>query len=398
MNQPTTTQMKTGIPKLFVLIALSSLAKVVSAQTFDSGSDGSHGALVVRSNTVIDLPADGVLHYTSVDIGSLSGEAITVSFRRNAFNTPVYLLSQGAVALRTGADIVLNGSASGFGNPGVGGPGGFDGGFGAIQGRPASDGHGPGAGTVAGYRSGVFAFARGQNTNVYGNTLLVPLIGGSGGSGDPNSTLGGGGGGGAVLIASSTLIYLNAGTRISCNGGHCGNGNGAGGAGSGGAIRLVAPVVDGTGRLEAAGGSAQVVGNHGSAGRIRIDTLNRFAWQNLTLSPYGEKWTVGSQMVTGLSDSRRLDIMEAAGTVIPMGTTNRVVISLPPGSSTNQTVKVRASGFTNDVPITVAVIPEIGGSTRFDTVIPVTSPGPVTNVLNVVIPVDAVTHLQVWSR
>ena len=166
-----------------------------------------------------------------------------------------------------------------------------------------------------------------------------------------------------------------------------------GGGGSGGAVRLVAPVVDGNGIVSVAGGNAVYPGG---GGRIRIDTLDRFNYRNLNLT--GGKVTIGTQMAAGLPDNRRLDIVEAAGLSIPVGTMNRVNVSLPVGSSTNQMVKVRASGFTNDVPITVAVIPESGNSTRFDSVITANGSNPATNTVNVVIPVDVVTHLQVWSR
>ena len=128
---------------------------------------------------------------------------------------------------------------------------------------------------------------------------------------------------------------------------------------------------------------------------MRIDTLDRLAWRNLVFSG---KWTVGAQMVTGLNDNRRLDIVEAAGRIIALGTADRVNISLPVGASPNQVVKVRASGFTNDVPITVAVIPENGNSTRFDSVITANGINAVTNSVSVVIPVNSVTYLQVWSR
>ncbi|MFO0733725.1 MAG: hypothetical protein U0361_22760 [Nitrospiraceae bacterium] len=44
------------------------------------------------------MPADGILNYTTVNIPG----GVTVSFTRNALNTPVILLAQG--------DVVINGT------------------------------------------------------------------------------------------------------------------------------------------------------------------------------------------------------------------------------------------------------------------------------------------------
>ncbi len=90
--------------------------------------------------------------------------------------------------------------------------------------------------------------------------------------------------------------------------------------------------------------------------------------------------------------------MEAAGQPIAAGITNQVLISLPPGASTNQTVRVQATGFTNDVPVTVAVAPEAGASARFDGVISISSTNPVTGTVNVVIPADSFCNVSVWTR
>ncbi|MFO0730382.1 MAG: hypothetical protein U0361_05190 [Nitrospiraceae bacterium] len=59
------------------------------AQTFSSGT-GSLGALAPVSNTVITLPADGILNYTTVTIPRADG-----TFQRNAANTPVTMLATG---------------------------------------------------------------------------------------------------------------------------------------------------------------------------------------------------------------------------------------------------------------------------------------------------------------
>ncbi len=365
-------------------------APTLLAQAFNSGSDGSYGAIDVTNNMTLDIPSNGVFNCTTITIRS--GQSL--SFRTNALNTPVYLLAQGDVLIDDGGAINAHYSSSVSGStPGLGGPGGFAGGFGAFQGYPDGDGLGPGGGTQSDGYEAASAFASNQgNTNVYGNTLCVPLVGGSGGGGEGG--YGGGGGGGAILIASNTRITVRGTVYANGGGGPYNN------SGSGGMIRLVAPIVDGhrnpDGNSRPDGINFYVVGTgNASGGRVRIDTLDRLAWRNLVFSG---KWTVGTQMFTGLGDPRRLDIVEAAGRSIPLGTADRVVINLPLGADTNQIVRVRASGFTNDVPITVAVIPENGGSTRYDAVIPATGGNPATNAVNVVVPVDSVTYVQVWSK
>ena len=364
---------------------------------FDSGSTGSHGAFNPTASTNLILPPDGIFHFTTVNIPN----GVGVGFIRNALNTPVYILAQSNVVINGTLD--LPGGHSSLSNPGRGGPGGFDGGFGAVQTYPPSDGQGPGGGKITNSYSGVFGLPKGQNSNVYGNTLLVPLIGGSGGAGGTDGN-GGGGGGGAIVIASNTRItitYRGGGGNpynIYAYGGNCGGAAGIGGAGSGGGVRLVAPVVDGTGSIAVYGGGASNVNFQGGAGRIRIDTLDRHAWQTLNVDDFGAKWTVGSQMYVFPPGNPRLDIVEAAGQTIPEGTNGPVSVLLPPGTSTNQIVKVKATGFTNDVPVTVAITPEAGRSKRFNALIAVSGQNPVISSINVEIPDDSFCHVHVWTR
>ena len=68
------------------------------------------------------------------------------------------------------------------------------------------------------------------------------------------------------MIASNTKIKFGANGRIYANGA---DGAYAFAGGSGGAIRLVAPLVVGPGRLFVEGGT------HAGAGRIRIDSIHR---------------------------------------------------------------------------------------------------------------------------
>ncbi|MCP4250596.1 MAG: hypothetical protein GY778_26435, partial [bacterium] len=235
------------------------LATTVVAQPFDSGSDGSDGALSINTATVIDLSlADGtpgngtydpalhavVFNYTTIDIiGSL-----TVSFADHPSGAPVVWLASGDVTIISGAVLTLDGSA---GQPAGStlrvaaspGPGGFPGGFGGavLATRFPSGGYGPGgpsidpAGGDMGGSGGSYATTGtlgGGSVNVdlgptYGNICLLPLIGGSGGAGGWDAVTGecgggGGAGGGAILIASSGTITMSATIRA---------GGGAGGFG-----------------------------------------------------------------------------------------------------------------------------------------------------------------------
>jgi len=64
----------------------------VWAQAFNSGSTGALGAFSPATNTVVTLPADGILNYTTVTIPA----GVTVTFQRNATNTPVTMLATGS--------------------------------------------------------------------------------------------------------------------------------------------------------------------------------------------------------------------------------------------------------------------------------------------------------------
>lgn len=291
-----------------VAMALSLVFSVVPhALAFESGSTGADGALAPTVNTEIQLPPSGVLNLTSINIPA----GVTVTFKKNALNTPVYLLVSGDATIagvidlsgKRGADTGTagNGNMADDGTPGVGGPGGYDGGRG---GRPSTTvtnpitaggaGLGPGAGrgAVNGNRAtdnctssrtyahsydnlGGYAGHATQSTEnvlsncakpsihgpAYGSEILQPLMGGSGGGGGGGGTAfageGGGGGGGALLLAASGTLSVTG--RIVAKGGaanyQTGTGvGGEGGSGSGGAIRLVATTLAGNGHLYASGG------------------------------------------------------------------------------------------------------------------------------------------------
>jgi hypothetical protein len=217
-------------------------AFTVQAQSFSSGSTGSDGALDLTSgDQVVQLPESGVLNYTTVSVPA----GRTLTFRRNLRNTTVTMLAQGAVSIEGRIDVSAVGQNygpfCGFTGIRAPGPGGF---YGGQVNQP---GFGPGAGaTPSGFGSWI------------GPLSLVPIVGGSGGAGDPGAL--GGCGGGAIVIASSVSItqhqthpshsgiYANGAADYACGGGGF---YFVGGSGAGGAIRLVANAININGKLSA---------------------------------------------------------------------------------------------------------------------------------------------------
>ena len=293
------------LPALVSMLFLST-----AGFAFDSGSTGADGALNPTVDTEIPLPSSGVLNYTSVNIPP----GVTVTFKKNAANTPAYVLASGDITIagtisikgEDGKDVGAYGDGliGDDGLPGKGGPGGFDGGRGgrkdtaltpAVIRGGAGLGPGGGLGGIEGnngcnpdksfyfphfgiggaYAADVYSYyVKGYCSapqlplsRAYGSELLQPLVGGSGGGGGRGGSVyagtGGGGGGGALLLAASGTLTIS-GTVEASGGDGGGNPNsltslssgygGRGAGGSGGAIRLVATSVTGKGTLYARGG------------------------------------------------------------------------------------------------------------------------------------------------
>ncbi|MBN9690096.1 MAG: hypothetical protein J0M24_07645 [Verrucomicrobia bacterium] len=381
---------------------LSAAASLLQAQTvaFDSGSNGSLGDVVITNDTQIVLPADGVLHYKTFAV--LDGVAVT--FIKNAYNTPVYLLSQGDVVIE-GRIFVSGGDSAGDRGPGLGGPGGFDGGRRGVGDLPPGDGQGPGGGRAGNHAganvsssagSGSFLTQLGAGStnlgNIYGNAALIPLIGGSGGGGTPG--FGGGGGGGAILVASATRIrFGSAGNHfIDATGGAWGTG-GAYNGGSGGAVKLVAPTVEGPMRINVSNRNGT-----GGAGRIRIDAVN-FSGANFGHHAPAHSLSYGSMLATGLEGTLpRLDLISVAGRVLPTNNVANGFILLPNGVAGEQPVVVRARNFGSQVPVRIVVAPDNGETTYFDGVINNTGATPAEATFNVFIPANSPAKVNVWTR
>ncbi len=390
-------------PRLAWLLLAAALpsATTLLAQPFSSGSTGSYGAMNITTNTTLALPADGIFNCTTITVASNA----TLTFTRNALNTPVYLLAQSNILIQ--GSINLNGSLGTITAGGAGGPGGFDGGPSGQFGFSPGPGQGPGAArvvtneSVAGNASfgavGIQPYGGGQPPAgpIYGNALLMPLVGGSGGGGNVSPQFSGGGGGGAILVASSTEISLLTGTIIARGRGASADGvneQSQGGCGSGGGVRLLAPVVR-TGATRVDVGSAF---NYGGAGRVRIDTTDRRFIDGNTAG--GAPFTVGANMASFPNPLPKLSIVEAAGTVIAEGSGAPVQIQLPFGSTTNRTVTVLARDFNSSVNVDVVLIPESGAAVKYQTTIDNLSANPASNVVNVVVPVNTVVNVKAWTR
>lgn len=386
--------MKTRFSRLssYVLATVALLGVPTAAlAVFDSGSQcGTEpvgasclGAFNPTVTTVIDLPPDGILHYSTFNVPA----NITVSFKRNAANTPVTILASGNVTVAgtlwvgyskaptpSGQSTADGGLLGDDGQPGIGGPGGFDGGAGGLSplfGGTAlvggGAGKGPGGGQTGtgswsnqgliGMSGGGGAFAAAANGGYYpaasgtpyGQATLLPLIGGSGGGGGAAGTAftggGGGGGGGAILIASSGIInvtgyiYADGGAGAESQGANCGGG---GGGGAGGGIRLVADqlVRSGAGYLYARGGSGAgscaSSASNGGAGYIRLEVPATGSFSPNWSQGYADPdYTFVANATTAklfVPNSPTLTIASVNGIAVPANPTGVADITLAEGT------------------------------------------------------------------
>ncbi|QTN31256.1 hypothetical protein HZ994_02555 [Akkermansiaceae bacterium] len=412
-------------PKLIMASALAAaLASGTAMAQFDSGSNGSYGPMNITSNTTLQLPEDGVFHCTTITIAS----GATLKFSKNSANTPVYLLATGDVTF-TGVNGIPSIDVSGFGGVGVaggaGGPGGFDGGQGGAE---PGDGAGPGGGAWGWtgdsgpwdnkpnelpYRGAAGYSNRPANTNqsvtggaIYGNALLIPIIGGSGGGGGKTETLqyswGGGGGGGAVVIASNTRIVFptNGYSVVLANGGsgtQSGNSPAFGG-GSGGAVRLVAPEIRGSIdiRISAANGQGP---SGGGMGKIRIDAINRGALQLINNDGFSAQYaSFGSNMVVFPPNFPILRIKQVGTEIISDTQIDPVFVLFPAGSTEAQTVRVIVKDFNTSVPLRAVVTPQNGSKQTFDFTVDNSAGGSSEGSVQVNIPAGVASRVDVWTR
>jgi hypothetical protein len=340
-----------------------------------------------------------VFNFTTINIPV----GVTVTFTRNATNTPVTMLASGNAVIA--GTISLNGgtggnSSSGTGigpNGGMGGPGGFSGGD-AADGVPTTTGGtglGPGGGGGGffdplpfntGGAGGSFSTAGGSGGHglpvsgpTYGVNTLLPLIGGSGGGGGGGSfgftAGGGGGGGGAILIASSgTITFTGSITSVGGKGGDAiTNGSttltGAGGGGSGGAVRIIATTIAGSGgTISVAGGVTGSIfpgfpgntGGNGGIGRIRIEAFTNTATINFAQAP-----SIAQPGPVALPGGLSLRIGSVAGVAAPTAPTGAYTtpdITLPAGTANPMTIDLAASNIPLGTTVTVTVKPQNGAA------------------------------------
>jgi hypothetical protein len=335
----------------------------------NTGSDGSDGAFNPTTNTVINMSdhPNGIYQYTSVNISN----GVTVTFTPNANNTPVVWLVQSNVVINGTVDVSgQRGNAGGSG--GAGGPGGWRGGNGFPT---ATGGQGPGGGQgqLNGGNASYATLGSGPYSNVwsqapapgqlYGNSYLIPLIGGSGGGGSGSHTAGGGGGGGGILIAASGIITLN-GTVNAFGGGSSWNSNWTpsqwGGGGSGGAIRFVTSMITGAGTVQASGGSSWAGG--AGSGPVRFDT-----YENDFSGGINGVFIQGSQFVIIPSAGQlpQLTVTSVGG--VPVAASPTGVLSTPDAVLSAQQANpipfvVTCANLPLNTPITVTVKPANGSA------------------------------------
>ncbi|MEW6246474.1 MAG: hypothetical protein AB1555_07175 [Nitrospirota bacterium] len=369
------------------------------AQTYSSGSTGTLGAFNPTTNTTVTLPPDGVLNYTTVNIPA----GVTVTFQRNAANTPVILLATGDVTIA--GTISVNGSngANPASTPALGGPGGFTGG---LPGSTPTAGSGPGGGAASGNAD-------------YGAPAsfvsLLPLFGGSGGGGglvNAISSAGGGGGGGAIVIASSTRITIAGTGSVTANGGSGGFGVGGtafnAGGGSGGAIRLVAPMVTGTGTLSANGGFGSGTGAAAGTGRIRIESFTvGFTGPALPLDVIpSTSFSTAPGPVTpagnpGLINLPTLRITQVGGLTTPAtptGSYSTADVVLPGGTANPVQVTLAVTNTPFPSSFTVKVVPRSGSpSTVTASAVPGGTFASATYTANVTLPTGQVSLLNAFG-
>ncbi|HFE38043.1 MAG TPA: hypothetical protein ENK06_06435 [Gammaproteobacteria bacterium] len=380
-----------------LLVLLAFIINAPAMAAFASGGDGSLGALNVTTDTVLDMPEDGIFRYTTINIAAET----TLTFNKNANNTPVYLLTTGDVTINGVIDI--SGKQGGPTLGGEGGPGGFNGGKAGnpgIAGSEPSDGYGPGGGRRAAVNAaggGSYA-TKGRAANsgavareVYGSQLLIPLVGGSGGGGGSSVYGGGGGGGGAILIASNTKIQLNG--AIFATGGKSGINPSAWGAGSGGAIRLVAPDVTGTGIFNAEGENST-----NGRGRVRVDMYltgnTAFNLQCAGSVFPSTSCTVGSFMKTFLDNAPSLQITEVAGNAV---TRNGQYFELPFDSVASQPISIRSSNFSRDITVRVKLTPVSGDPIIQDFLLRKGAGAVQDDIVNMDFPLNTSVRVNAWT-
>lgn len=382
------------LTNMIAVLLLAAAAPPSQAQNnFSSGSTGADGAFAPATNQTIQVPANGIFNFTTVNVPA----GVTVTFTRNALNTPVTILASGNVTI-AGWLAVSGQPGAASGNGGLGGAGGFDGGMGGF-GLPiysGNPGQGPGGGTAgkkgtnfgsggggggfnaAGANGGGTAGTFGLGGPNYGTNTLLPLIGGSGGGGGGALTsargASGGGGGGAILMASSGNITFAGSGTISAQGGNggsapSGSSFGGGGGGSGGAIRLIANVISGPATLNVNGGAAGGCynGGCGGAGGIGFVRVEGYDYGGFAPSGNPSNISYASPNPVSLTTVPQLRIASVAGVAAPsspLGSFQGVPDVLVPAAQANPvSIVLEAANIPVGTVVQVTLTPGSGART-----------------------------------
>lgn len=203
-----------------------------------------------------------VFRYTNVTIPA----GKTVQFANHPSGAPVVWLVSGNVTIAGTVNLDAVAGAStfvlGFAIPG---PGGFRGAGSNSGTLGLTAGLGPGGGNAPSGVTGHSQLDGDFAARAYGNSRIVPLIGGSGAGKGMNGAYSTGGGG-AILIASQQDITINGAitanfTQITTSDAY----------GSGGSIRLICDSLMGSGALRAVGNPTSPFSPPSSHGRIRVE-------------------------------------------------------------------------------------------------------------------------------
>ncbi len=312
-------------------------------------------------------PPNHIFNFTTVTIAA----GVTVMFKPNVTNTPVFILATGDVTIAGTINISGEAARPTSAIAPRGGPGGFSGGLANLTALPpgsvAGDGLGPGGGSGIGFTA---CF----NT-CYGNAALQPLIGGSGGGGAVDGTRGwsGGGGGGAILIATSRTIALGDGgtsaiEAIGGEGAEIFKSDGSllsVGAGSGGAVRLVASSLTGSRAILAHLLTSSSTPRPEFQGRIRFDVPIAGMRYGGVTSPSASLNPPGQPIVVFPPIMPTLRIVSIGGVRLPTQPTADAAtpdLVLPAGLPNPVRVVVEATHVPGDGSLTVRVIarPQFG--------------------------------------
>lgn len=283
-----------------------------------------------------------VFKYSSINIPA----GTTVTFRNHPSRAPVVWLVDGDATVAgtvnlDGSDGDTDLSRFQFSEPG---PGGFRGGETAMAGLSHSSGFGPGGGFRSSDQSNnrelssashaTLGTAAAQPAPTYGNPLIRPLIGGSGGSGESLGELrsGGGAGGGALSLLVDGTLRLEG--ILRARGGTASSGAWIGSpSGSGGALRIAGQSVLGAGALDVRSKGS------GGAGRILIEspdfqgTLQAFPSATFSAGTEIAVWPAAS-----VATARVVSVSEVLAPTDPrafMGPLGTADVMLPPGRRTN---------------------------------------------------------------